>query len=77
MAGDLALIYGARGGVFIGGGIPPRIADHLAARSAFRARFEAKGRMSGYLARIPCWILRDPVAAAFVGMAALARRLPG
>jgi glucokinase len=51
VAGDLALTLGARGGVFIGGGIAPRIADFLA-KSPFRARFEAKGRFAPYLAPI-------------------------
>ena len=51
IAGDLALTLGARGGVFIGGGIAPRIPEFLA-KSPFRARFEAKGRMAAYLAPI-------------------------
>jgi glucokinase len=44
-AGDLALLLGARGGIYIGGGIVPRMLDWLA-RSPFRARFEDKGRLS-------------------------------
>jgi glucokinase len=68
-AGDVALIQGARGGVFLGGGILPRIADALPG-SALRARFEAKGRMRGYVAPIPlAVILRDD--AALKGLAAL------
>jgi glucokinase len=51
VAGDLALTLGARGGVFIGGGIAPRIPEFLA-KSPFRARFEAKGRFAAYLAPI-------------------------
>src|SRR5262249_39215863 len=47
-AGNLALAIGARGGVTIAGGIAPKIIDFLAA-SGFRERFEAKGRLSGYL----------------------------
>ena len=42
VAGDLALLYGARGGVFVAGGIPPRFPEFLAA-SQFRARFEGEG----------------------------------
>ena len=38
VAGDVALTFGARGGVYIGGGIVPRFVDHLA-RSAFREQF--------------------------------------
>jgi glucokinase len=72
VAGDVALTFGARGGVLIAGGIVPRIVDHLRG-SAFRERFEGKGRLSGYLARIPTKVVirRDP---AFLGLAALARR---
>ncbi len=51
-AGNLALTLGARGGVYIAGGIVPRMADVLA-MSAFRTRFEAKGRFREYLKEIP------------------------
>ncbi|MEE4279135.1 MAG: glucokinase [Halieaceae bacterium] len=51
-AGNLALTLGARGGVYIAGGIAPRFKGFLA-RSEFRARFEAKGRFSDYLRDIP------------------------
>ncbi len=72
-AGDVALSYGARGGVYLGGGILPRFPDFLAA-SGFRARFEDKGRFRDYLADIPTWlIVRED--AAFVGLAAAARQL--
>src|SRR5258705_13386572 len=52
VAGDLALTLGAQGGVFIAGGIVPRLGGHFV-DSGFRARFEAKGRLSPYLAAIP------------------------
>ena len=55
-AGNLALTLGARGGVYIGGGIVPRLGDFFD-RSAFRTRFEAKGRFSAYLAAIPSWVI--------------------
>ena len=55
-AGNLAITLGARGGVYIGGGIVPRLGDFFD-RSAFRARFEAKGRFSDYLAAIPTWMI--------------------
>jgi len=55
-AGNLAITLGARGGVYIGGGIVPRLGDFFD-RSAFRARFEAKGRFSDYLAAIPTWVI--------------------
>jgi glucokinase len=55
-AGNLAITLGARGGVYIGGGIVPRLGGFFD-RSAFRARFEAKGRFSGYLAAVPTWAI--------------------
>ena len=56
VAGDLALIMGAKGGVYIGGGIVPRYIDFLK-ESPFRKRFEAKGRFSAYNAAIPTRVL--------------------
>jgi glucokinase len=70
VAGDVALTLGARGGLFIGGGIAPRFTDFLQ-RSAFRERFEAKGRMSTYLSRIPTAVIVNPLPA-FVGLSHLA-----
>jgi glucokinase len=65
-AGNVALMFGARGGVFIAGGISPRIAEFLA-RSEFRNRFEAKGRLRPYLEAIPSYVIVHP-AAAFLGL---------
>lgn len=62
VAGDLALTFGARGGVFISGGIAPRIAERLAAGD-FRARFEDKGRLSDYVAAIPTYLVLHPYPA--------------
>ncbi|MBX3619181.1 MAG: glucokinase [Rhizobacter sp.] len=56
VAANLALTLGATGGIFVGGGIVPRLGE-LFARSPFRQRFEAKGRFSTYLARIPTYVL--------------------
>ncbi|MBI3198651.1 MAG: glucokinase [Rhodospirillales bacterium] len=70
-AGDVALLFGARGGVFIGGGIAPHIVEHLE-RTEFRRRFEAKGRLGRYLASIPVRIVVRPDPA-FLGLAALAQ----
>jgi glucokinase len=70
-AGNAALTLGAIGGVFIAGGIAPRFTDFLR-QSAFRERFEAKGRMAPYLARIPTRVIVHPYPA-FVGLARLAR----
>jgi glucokinase len=62
VAGDLALTTGARGGVFIAGGIVPKVLDALA-KSEFRARFEAKGRYESYLAAIPTHVITAPLPA--------------
>lgn len=62
VAGDFALGLGARGGVFIAGGIPPKVIDILE-RSDFRRRFEAKGRFESYMARIPTRVIMRPHAA--------------
>lgn len=62
IAGDLALTLGARGGVYIGGGVVPRLGD-LFYRSAFRRRFEAKGRFAAYLAAIPAYVILCPTPA--------------
>jgi len=62
VAGDLALSFGARGGVFVSGGLAPRIADRLAV-SQFRARFEDKGRLSPFVAQIPTSLVLHPYPA--------------
>ena len=53
-AGDAALVLGARGGVYLGGGITPKILELLKAEP-FREAFESKGRMKNYLAPIPIY----------------------
>jgi glucokinase len=55
-AANLAVTLGAFGGVYIGGGIVPRMTEYFA-RSPFRARFEAKGRFSDYLSSIPTYVI--------------------
>lgn len=62
VAGDLALTFGARGGVFVSGGIAPRIADKLATGD-FRRRFEDKGRLSDYVRDIPTYLVLHPYPA--------------
>jgi glucokinase len=55
-AGSLALTFGARGGVYIAGGIVRQwgpLFDH----KLFRHRFEAKGRLRSYLSPIPCYLV--------------------
>ena len=56
VAGNLALTLGARGGVYIGGGITLRIVDFFL-RSGFRERFEKHGRLTPYLRAIPTYII--------------------
>ena len=52
VAGDLALSHGAIGGVYIGGGVVPRLRPLLAS-SDIGERFHAKGRLRDYLSAIP------------------------
>ncbi len=56
VAGNLALTLGARGGVFIGGGIVPRLGARMAGLP-FRERFESKGRFRTYLESIPTQVI--------------------
>jgi glucokinase len=69
MAGNLALTLGARGGVYIGGGIVPKLGQ-MFIDSPFRERFEAKGRFRSYLEAIPTFVVTHPLPA-FLGCAAL------
>lgn len=66
VAGNVALTLGARSGVYIGGGIVPRLVRRLAT-SPFRRRFEAKGRFASYLAAIPVWVINSGFPAALIG----------
>jgi glucokinase len=70
VAGDLALMFRARSGVYIAGGIAPRIVD-LLAQSEFRARFIAKGRYRSYLESVPTAVIINSDAA-FLGLKSLA-----
>lgn len=56
VAGNLALTVGALGGVYVAGGIVPRLLDTVE-RSDFRERFEAKGRYRHYMERIPTYVI--------------------
>jgi len=56
VAGNLVLTLGAVGGVYIGGGIVPRLGEYFT-RSQFRARFEDKGRYVAYLAPVPAYVI--------------------
>jgi glucokinase len=56
VGGDLVLTLGAHGGVYIGGGIVPRLGEFFE-RSPFHHNFTAKGRFANYLSRIPCHVV--------------------
>ena len=58
-AGNLALTYGAFGGIYIAGGIVPQLGDYFA-KSRFRESFLAKGRYKEYLDRIPTYVITHP-----------------
>jgi len=75
VAGDVALLFGARGGVFVTGGMVPQFADYVA-RSDFRRRFEEKGRFASYLGAVPTRIVVRPHFT-FLGLQALAEAHDG
>lgn len=58
-ASNLAVTLGARSGIFIGGGIVPRLGEFFD-RSAFRQYFEDKGRFSDYVSAIPTYVIVAP-----------------
>ena len=68
VAGNLVLTLGARGGLYIGGGIVPKLGSYFYS-SSFRNRFESKGRYVAYLSPIPAYVItsQDP---ALVGVTA-------
>ncbi|MBX9828986.1 MAG: glucokinase [Xanthobacteraceae bacterium] len=68
VAGNLALTFGAVGGVYIAGGIVPRILPRLQ-QSGFEDRFLAKGRYRNYVQNIPVHVILHPQAS-LVGLAA-------
>jgi len=68
-AANLAVTLGAVGGIYIGGGIVPQMAQWFA-KSPFRARFEAKGRFTAYLQQIPTYVITTPNPA-FLGVSSI------
>jgi len=72
VAGNLALTLGASGGIYLAGGILPRLGEAVA-RSPFRASFEDKGRLAPWLATVPTRIITHPHLA-FLGLQALIRQ---
>jgi glucokinase len=67
VAGDIALAHGARGGVFIAGGVAQKMERHLVA-GPFRQRFESKGRLEYYVKPIPTQLIMSEDVA-FLGAA--------
>ena len=55
-SGNLALTFGAKGGIYIAGGVIPRFQDFFIS-SAFRSKFEDKGRFVSYLKPIPVYLV--------------------
>ncbi|NHZ40000.1 glucokinase [Massilia aquatica] len=69
VAGNLAVTLGAQGGIYIGGGIVPRLGERFA-RSCFRSRFEQKGRFVQYLSQVPTFVITADYPA-FLGVSAI------
>ena len=65
-ASNVALTFGARGGIYIMGGIVPKILP-IFRQSGFRERFEMKGRYRSYLGAIPTYVVMHPTPA-FLGL---------
>ncbi len=75
-AANLAVTQGALGGIYIGGGIVPRLGEYFD-RSRFRARFEEKGRFSDYLKAIPTFVITEENATFMGASVILAAQLEG
>jgi len=58
IAGNLALTLGAKGGIYIGGGIIPKLGRFFE-HSSFRQKFEGKGRFNDYLKEIPVFVIHS------------------
>lgn len=71
VAGDVALIFMARGGVYLAGGISQKILPALR-RPEFRAAFEDKAPHSAMMKAIPTYVVTHPMAA-LAGLASYAR----
>jgi glucokinase len=74
LAGNLALLGTATGGVYLGGGIAPKILPRLAA-GPFLQAFTAKGRFVPYLEKLPVRVILND-RAALLGAARHASLLP-
>jgi glucokinase len=76
VAGNLALTYGAHGGIYIAGGIIPRVLDFVR-QSEFRERFLAKGRFRDYLNDIPTRVVTRENPGLFGALRYLQSRFDG
>jgi len=72
-AGNLALTLVTTGGIYLGGGIPPKICEKLADGTLLSA-FLSKGRLSDFVKKVPLYVIRDDHAA-LLGAASLAAKL--
>jgi glucokinase len=68
-AGNIAVTLGSLGGIYIGGGVVPRLGEFFE-RSSFRQRFEAKGRFEAYLQSVPTYVITAEYPA-FLGVSAI------
>jgi glucokinase len=75
-AANLAVTFGAHGGIYIGGGIVPRLGPWFA-DSPFRARFEHKGRFSTFAAQVATRVITAPYPALSGAAALLGKHLAG
>ncbi len=57
IAGNLALTLGARGGIYIAGGIPTKLGDYFF-NSRFVEEFQSKGRMSPFVIDVPVYLIK-------------------
>ncbi len=73
-AGNLVLTMLATGGIYLGGGIPPKISQKLMDGTAVAA-YVNKGRLSDFVKAVPLYVIRDDHAA-LLGSAYLASKLP-
>jgi glucokinase len=55
-AGNVAITFGAQGGIYLGGGVVPKLGERFYT-SPFRERFEQKGRFVRYLSIIPTYVI--------------------
>lgn len=72
-AGDIALTFGARGGVLLAGGLSEAVLSVLKS-GAFRCRFEGKGRLSDFVRSVPTHLVKRQDAA-LLGCARLAEAM--